>query len=138
MDAVLDNLHNLLHAAGHCLDCEFHSHYHSACAQALKVLLLTCDKVHGTGQLRANQIGVVHMRQRLVFFRTKMSGLMLQRCCTRCSLSRSQVILHPHVRETGPLTDTTKQRSSLATCEALKLLRNLFMFTQTAKWQHFP
>ena len=43
------DLQNPLHGAGYCLDPEFHSHDHSACAEALKDLFLMCDKVHGTG-----------------------------------------------------------------------------------------
>ena len=43
------DLLNPLYGAGYCLDPEFHSHDHSACAEGLKDLLLMCDKVHGTG-----------------------------------------------------------------------------------------
>ena len=47
------DLHNPLHGAGYCLDPEFHSHDHSACAEAMKDLFFMCDKVHGTGSAKS-------------------------------------------------------------------------------------
>ena len=47
------DLHNPLHGVWYCLDPEFHSHEHSACAEPLKDLFLMCDKVHGTLTRRA-------------------------------------------------------------------------------------
>ena len=43
------DLHNPLHGAGYCLDPEFHSHDHTACAEALADLFTMCDKIHGAG-----------------------------------------------------------------------------------------
>ena len=42
------DLHNPLHDAGCCVDLEFHSHYHLACAEALKYFYYECNLVYGT------------------------------------------------------------------------------------------
>ena len=50
------DLHNPLHVAGYCLDPEFHSHDHSACAEALKDLFFMCNKVHGAGSAASAKV----------------------------------------------------------------------------------
>jgi hypothetical protein len=44
-----EDLHNLLHGAGCCLDPEFHVHDHAACPEALTDFFTMCDKIHGEG-----------------------------------------------------------------------------------------